>query len=66
MFEAMLDDLPMPFMVGAIKIWPVHGRAGFSHFVAFEGKPYYFKSKNAAILFARDRQAMEDPEGLCD
>ena len=62
----MWDDLPMPFMVGAIKVWPVHARAEFSHFIAHEGKPHYFRTKNAAILFAKDRQAMEDPENLCD
>ena len=62
----MLDDLPMPFTVGAIKVWPVHSRAEFSHFIAFEGKPFYFRTKNAAILFARDKQSGSDPEGLCD
>ena len=62
----MWDDLPMPFMVGAIKIWPAHSRAGFSHFITFEGRPFYFRSKNEAILFARDRQSMEDSENLCD
>lgn len=62
----MWEDLPMPFMVGAIKIWPVHSRAEFSHFLAFEGKPYYFRTKSEAILFARDRQSMEDPENICD
>lgn len=62
----MWEDLPMPFMVGAIKIWPVHSRAEFSHFLALEGKPYYFHTKNEAILFARDRQSMEDPENICD
>ena len=62
----MLDDLPMPFTVGAIKVWPVHSRAEFSHFIAFENKPFYFRTKNAAILFARDKQSGSDPEGLCD
>jgi len=60
------DDLPCPFMVGAIKVWPCASKPGFAHFLAFEGKPYYFRSKNAAILFARDRQAMDDPENICD
>lgn len=62
----MFDDLPTPFMVGAIKIWPVHSRPDFSWFLAYEGKPFYFKTKNSAILFAKDRQAMNDSEGLCD
>jgi hypothetical protein len=62
----MWEDLPMPFMVGAIKIWPCMSRPGFAHFVAYEGKPYYFRTKNEAILFARDRQSMEDPENICD
>ena len=62
----MWDDLPCPFMVGAIKIWPVHSRPEFQWFVAYEGKPFYFRTKNSAILFARDKQAMEDSENLCD
>jgi hypothetical protein len=62
----MWEDLPMPFMVGAIKIWPCMSRPGFTHFIAYEGKPYYFRAKNEAILFARDRQSMEDPENICD
>jgi hypothetical protein len=62
----MWDDLPCPFMVGAIKIWPVHSRPEFQWFVAYEGKPFYFRTKNSAILFARDKQALEDSENLCD
>jgi YHS domain-containing protein len=58
----MLDDLPSPFMVNEIKVWPVHSRAGFSHFIAYEGKPYYFTTKGAAILFAKEKQAMDDSE----
>lgn len=62
----MWDDLPMPFMVGAIKIWPAHSRPGYQWFIAHEGKPHYFRSKAEAMLFARDRQSGSDPEGLCD
>jgi hypothetical protein len=53
-------------MAGAIKLWPVHSRAEFQWFCAHEGKPYYFKTKNEALLFARDRQAIDDAEFLCD
>lgn len=62
----MWDDLPEPFMVGVIKLWPAHSRPGMKWFIAYEGRPYYFRSKNEALLFARDRQSIEDPEGLCD
>jgi hypothetical protein len=62
----MWDDLPEPFMVGSIKLWPAHSRPGFSWFIAYGGEPYYFKSKSEALLFARDRQSIEDPEMLCD
>ena len=62
----MLDDLPAPFMAGAIKIWPVHSRPDYQWFIAHEGKPYYFRSKNEALLFARDRQSIDDAEFLCD
>ena len=60
------DDLPCPFMVGSMKVWPCASRPGFAHFAAWNGKPFYFRSKNEAILFARDKQAMEDEENLCD
>ena len=60
------DDLPCPFMVGSIKVWPCASRPGFAHFIAFEGKPYYFRSKNEAVLFAKDAQSGSDPEGLVD
>jgi hypothetical protein len=60
------DDLPCPFMVGTIKLWPVHSRPGFQWFIAHEGKPYYFKSKNEALLFAKDAQSGSDLEGLVD
>jgi hypothetical protein len=62
----MFDDLPCPFMVGAIKVWPCASRPGFAHFIAFEGKPYYFRSKSEAVLFAKDAQSGSDPEGLVD
>lgn len=53
-------------MIGAIKVWPAHSRPGFSWFIAYESKPYYFHSKNEAVLFARDRQSVDDSEFLCD
>ena len=62
----MFSDLPCPFMVGAIKIWPCASKPGFRHFLAFEGKPFYFKSKAEATLFAKSCQSIEDPEFLCD
>lgn len=62
----MIDDLPAPFNVGAIKIWPCASRPGFAHFIAYEGKPFYFRSRAEAMLFAKDRQSGSDPEGLCD
>jgi hypothetical protein len=62
----MFEDLPWPFMVGGIKIWPAHSRPGMRWFIAYEGKPYWFRGKNEAVLFAKDKQAMEDSEGLCD
>ena len=62
----MFNDLPRPFEVGAIKIWPVHSRPEFSWFVAYAGKPFYFKTKNNAILFAMDKQEMENSENLSD
>ena len=49
-------------MVNEIKVWPCTSRAGFSHFIAYEGKPYYFTTKGAAILFAKEKQAMDDSE----
>ena len=62
----MFTDLPAPFRAGEIKIWPVHSRPEFQWFIAHEGKPYYFRTKQEAILFAKDAQSGSDPEGLCD
>jgi len=62
----ILGGLVSPFTVGEIKVWPCASRPGFQWFIACEGKPYYFRGRNEAVLFARDRQAMEDPENLCD
>jgi hypothetical protein len=62
----MFDDLPAPFMASAIKVWPCASRPGFQWFIAWEGRPYYFRSRNDAILFAKDRCSVEDHEGLCD
>lgn len=62
----ILDGFVEPFMVGNVKVWPCASRPGFQWFIAFDGQPFYFRSRNEAILFARDRQAMTDPEGLCD
>jgi hypothetical protein len=62
----MLDDLPAPFMVDKIKVWPCMSRPGFRWFIAYEGKAHYFRSKSEAILFAKDQQAVEDQENLCD
>ena len=53
-------------MAGSIKIWPVHSREDYSFFIAHDGKPYYFRTYNEALLFAKDAQAVEDPENLCD
>lgn len=60
------DDLPCPFMVGTIKLWPVHSRPGFQWFIAHEGRPYYFANRSSAVLFAKDAQSAHDSEGLCD
>lgn len=62
----MFDDLPEPFMAGTIKLWPVHSRPDMKWFIAYEGKPYYFRTKNEALLFVRDKQSIEDTEMLCD
>jgi len=61
-----LSDLPAPFMVGGLKVWPCASRPGFQWFIAHEGRPLYFKSRAEAVLFAKDAQSMHDPEGLCD
>ena len=62
----MWNDLPMPRMVGALKIWPVHSRPEYKWFVTYDGKPHYFRSWNEAVLFVKDKQAIDDPEMLCD
>jgi hypothetical protein len=53
-------------MVESIKVWPCASRPGFSWFIAYGGKPHYFRGRAEAMLFAKDVQSMHDPEGLCD
>ena len=62
----LLSDLPAPFMVNSVKVWPCASRPGFSWFIAYGGKPHYFRGRTEAMLFAKDVQSMHDPEGLCD
>lgn len=62
----MWDDLPMPRMVGSLKIWPVHSRDDYRFFIAYDSKPHYFRTWNEAVLFAKDKQSIDDPEMLCD
>jgi hypothetical protein len=45
------DDIASPFTTSGIKAWPVHGRPGFSWFIAHDGKPYYFRTKAEALRF---------------
>lgn len=44
-------DIASPFTKEGIKVWPVHSRADFSWFIAYEGKPYYFRTKAEALRF---------------
>jgi hypothetical protein len=57
------DGLPMPFMVGSIKVWPCSSKAGFHWFIAYEGKPYYFKGHGEAVRFANAAQSENNDEG---
>jgi hypothetical protein len=59
----MWDDLPEPFMVESIKIWPCLSRPEFRWFIAFEGKPYYFQTKGDAMLFAQNQQIEQKSMG---
>lgn len=54
-----------PWYIGEIKVWPCYSRPGFQWFIAYEGKPYWFRSKAEAMLFAKDK--LDAPsDGLCD
>ena len=52
----MFDDLPRPFMIDGMKVWPCASRPGFQHFIAHGGKPFYFRSKAEAVLFVKTVQ----------
>ena len=62
----MFNDLPCPFMVNKVKLWPVHGRPEYKWFIAHDGKPFYFRSKKEAELFAQVVQGENDAEGVGD
>ena len=57
------DDIASPFTKEGIKVWPVHSRADFSWFVAHEGKPHYFTTKQQALLFIENAKST-NPEVL--
>ena len=44
-------DIASPFTKEDIKVWPVHSRPDFSWFIAYEGKPHYFLTKDEALRF---------------
>ena len=48
-----MDDLASPFRIGAIKIWPCLSKPEFRWFIAYDGKPFYFKTKGEAENFAK-------------
>jgi hypothetical protein len=52
----MFDDLPAPFMVDSVKVWPCASRPGYQWFIAHGGKPFYFRSKQEAMIFAKTVQ----------
>ena len=56
----MFDDLPCPFMVDGMKVWPCASRPGFQHFIAHGGKPFYFRSKAEAVLFVKTVQGLAE------
>jgi hypothetical protein len=58
----MWNDLPTPQTVGSLKIWPVHSRPDYQYFIAYESKPYYFRSYSEAVAFVRDKEGVEKEE----
>ena len=44
-------DIASPFTVDGIKVWPCVNRPGFQWFIAYEGKPHYFLTKDEALRF---------------
>ena len=59
----MFDDLPAPFMVDSVKVWPCASRPGYQWFIAHSGKPFYFRSKQEAVIFAKTVQGENDAKG---
>ena len=55
---SMFNDLPCPFMVDDIKIWPVHSRPEYQWFIAHLGEPFYFRSRAEAVAFAKKMQVV--------
>lgn len=53
----------MPQQVGTLKIWPVHSRADYKFFIAYNSKPHYFKSWNEAVAFVKEVGGEEDASG---
>lgn len=48
-----------PWQIGPIKVWPCYSRPDFQWFIAYEGLPYFFRSKGEAQSFAKDKLSGE-------
>ena len=60
----MFDNLPLPFMVYGMKVWPCGSRPGFQWFIAHDGKPFYFRSKAEAVRFVKTVQGLAEGESV--
>jgi hypothetical protein len=45
-------------------VWPCASRPGFQHFIAHDGKPFYFRSKAEAVLFVKTVQGLAEGESV--
>jgi hypothetical protein len=52
-----LNDIASPFTTGGIKVWPCVNRPGFQWFIAYQGKPFYFTTKQQALLFIENAKS---------
>ena len=58
--QELFGNLPRPTVVNGIKIWPVSFHGDDKCFIAYEGKPYYFRGYGNAITWIKNNVNSQD------
>lgn len=60
--QELFGNLPRPRVVNGIKIWPASFHGDDKWFIAYDGKPYYFRNYGTAITWIKNNTTSQDTE----